>query len=123
MWILIGIVVVAGVVMWLAGRSRGPQTGSPVDDLSDSGLVVGDRTVPWTTVYEVRVVTRRELFKTWFGFEVSCESDGLLSVDGSRGQGERFLGHTHHLRGFDHDALLDALRQRQSGVVCYRSHG
>lgn len=119
MWILVGVVIAAGVLMWLAGRERGPQDASPVDEINEEGLVVSGRLIAWSSLFEVRVITRREFFKTWFGFEVRSEDAGLLSIDGAKGQGERFLSFSHQLAGFDHAAVHEALTLRRSSVVCY----
>ena len=117
--ILVGIVVIAGVLMWLVGREAGPGDARRVDDVDETGLILGDEIVAWSSLYEVRVISRRELLKTWYGFEVRTEDAGLLSIDGSNGRGERFLAGTHQLPGFDHDLVRDALTHRRSGVVCY----
>ena len=119
MWYLVAIVVVAGVLMWVLGRGREPEQGRPVDDVSEAGLHLGDRVVPWGSVFDVRVNTRRSIGRTWFGFDVLTEDAGPLSVDGDGGRGERFLSHSHQLAGFDHEAVQTALTARRSGVVCY----
>lgn len=119
MWVVVLIVVLAGLAMWLTGRNRQVDGFRAVDEIVEDGLVVDGTVVPWASVFDVRVNTRRSFSGTWFGFEVSTEDAGLLSVDGGGGRGERFLSHSHRLPGFDHQLLQDALVARRSGVVCY----
>ena len=119
MWLLVVVVVIAVILIWWANRSDPRAGGLPVEDATDDGLVMDDRTLPWSSVYEVRVLTRRSLSGTWFGFELMSEDAGLVTLDGGRGRGERFLSYAHHLPGFDHDAVREALTSRESGVVCY----
>lgn len=122
-WILAAIVVVAVVLMVLASRNR--STGEPmvaVVAISPDGLRTGEepeRLVSWDDVFEITVVTRRELHRTWFGFELRAEGHGLLAIDGSDGPGEAFLAESHRFAGFDHAGLGEALETRGARVVCF----
>lgn len=123
MIILLGIVIGAVALMLIVGRRPTPEIGQPVADVSSSGLQLdigdGDRLVAWSSIFEVAVLTRRELGRTWFGFELLTETHGSLRIDGSSGPGEAFLAEAHRLPGFDHDALMEALTTRQSRIVCF----
>ncbi len=117
---VVALVIGAGVLMWWTGRGRTPDGARRVVDCDAAGLHLDDTVVPWSSVFDVRVSTRRGLGSTWFGFDVLSEEAGALAVDGGSGRGERFLAETHRLPGFDHRALEAALRQHRSGVVCYQ---
>ena len=139
--VLAVVVVIAVVVIVLVGRDGGggePTTevtavdrhglrltadragGAPATAAADApATAAGGATVPWDDIWEITVVTRREVRRMWFGFEIRAEGHGLLSIDGPAGPGEAFLAESHRFAGFDHEALGQALLQRGSRVVCY----
>ena len=120
MWFVVAIVLITGLILWFVARSTESETeGAPVTNVSGEGLDLGDQLVPWASVYEVRVRTTRSRRATGFGFDVRTEDSGLVHVDGADGLGERFLGETHRLPGFDHDAARRALESGRSDVVCF----
>lgn len=133
--VIAGIAAVAVIAIVAAGRrpSEGDRrTVTAIDDMglhlepapdvegaSDTGPPsVGP--VEWASIFEIAVMTRRELGGTWFGFEVRSETAGLLLVDGKAGPGEAFLAESHRFRGFDHATLAEALGRRRGRAVCYR---
>lgn len=148
-WIVVAIVVVAVVWLILAGRDGRQAVGASVVGVSDLGLHLADadsasggfpeddladdpvagsngqaldrgaNVVPWDSVFEIVVITRRELRTTWFGFEIRTEGHGLVKLDGSRGPGQEFLAECHRFAGFNHDELGAALTRRRSQVICY----
>lgn len=122
-FIVLGIVVLAIALMVLAGRSGESASARSIDAISTHGLHLdgdGDPQVaPWSSVFEITVLTRRELRRTWFGFEIRTEGHGMLLLDGTRGPGEDFLAESHRFAGFNHVELAEALQQRGSRVVCY----
>ncbi|MGI9599153.1 MAG: hypothetical protein ACR2QK_23520 [Acidimicrobiales bacterium] len=145
MWIVVGIVVVAVVLMVLAGRNNEAKSGRTVEAVTAEGLRLvpraGGRPAPsaesaldspqpptdepvdhdvdWSAIFEITVVTRRELRRTWFGFEIRTESHGLVMLDGSRGPGQAFLAESHRFAGFKHIELSEALKRTGSRAVCY----
>lgn len=118
------VVVVAVVVIVVLGRNGDPG-GEPavaVVDVDGDGLRLSGEAAPlvrWDEVWEVVVVTRREVRGTWFGFEVRVEGHGLVTVAGPGGLGERFLAECHRFPGFDHHGLGDALASRRPRLVCF----
>ena len=123
--IVAAIVVVAVVLIVIVGRDARPGAATAVTAVSAEGLRIepgGEpQVVPWSSIFEITVVTRWELRRTWFGFEILTEGNGLLLLDGSRGPGVEFLAESHRLQGFDHRRLGRALTRRGSRVVCYSS--
>jgi hypothetical protein len=123
-WIFVTVVVVAIVLVMVAGRrnTTGVEPTTAVIGIDDDGLLVtGDPTflVPWDDVWEIAVMTRREVRGTWFGFELRVDGYGLLSIDGGNGLGQRFLAETHRFAGFDHTGVGDALTNRRPRFVCF----
>lgn len=121
---IVAVVVVAAVLMARIGRETGPGAGLDVSAVSAEGLHIAgpkmaESTVAWSSVFEISVLTRRELRRTWFGFEIRTESHGLLLLDGSGGPGEAFLAECHRFAGFDHERLAEALTRRGSREICY----
>jgi len=117
------IAVVAIALIVVAGRSSdggGRGGAGRVDAVDDVGLHVGDTVADWASIFEVAVVTRRELGGSWFGFEVRSETAGELVVDGADGLVEPLLAETHRLPGFNHAAVGDVLGRRRGREVCYR---
>lgn len=88
-------------------------------DSDDGGIDVGDELIGWSSLIEVAVVSRREVLRKRFGFELLIEGRGLLLIDGSSPNGEAFLAQTYNLAGFDHPGLIEALRRRHPRTVCY----
>ena len=137
MLVLAAIVVCAAVIMLFANRHNRTSGHLPYGqivalvliDISDLGLrcrtTMGesiddnDELLPWSSIIEVAVVNRKELFRNWFGFELMIEGHGLLVIDGSSSHGQDLLSQAYHLVGFDHAGLLDALRRRHPRTVCY----
>jgi multisubunit Na+/H+ antiporter MnhC subunit len=137
MLVLAAIVVCAAVIMLFANRHNRTSGHLPsgqiatlsLIDISDLGLrcraTMGgsiddnDELLPWSSVIEVVVINRNELFRKWFGFELMIEGHGLLVIDGSSSDGRAFLSQVYHLVGFDHAGLLEALRRRHPRTVCY----
>ncbi len=125
--IVAGIVVVAVVLIVLAGRSSEANSGRDVRAVTATGLELApeqesetdDDVVPWSSIFEITVLTRRELRATWFGFEIRTESHGMVLLDGSRGPGQQFLAESYRFAGFKHGELGEALEQRGARVVCY----
>lgn len=120
--LIVGVVAVAAVLMVRAGRETGPGVGIDVAAVSSDGLRIEtpDRDlVAWSSVFQVTVLTRRELRRTWFGFEIRTESHGLLLLDGPSGLGQAFLAECHRFAGFDHDRLAEALTKRGAREICY----
>ena len=118
-WLVVGVVVVAGVLMALARRSPSPDDLQAVSAVSDQGLQAGDRLVSWASVYRVEILTRKGLTRTWYGFEIRSEEAAGLAVDGDGALGEQFLAHTYHLGGFDHATVTRALTERLPRAVCF----
>jgi hypothetical protein len=131
--LVIGAIVVAAVVlMTVAGRRDREQLGRVVDAVEPGGLVVDGELVEWSAVFEVALLTRKELAKTWFGFEIRTETHGLLTLDGtgdgsgdsarrqdSGGMGQAFLAECHRFPGFDHAGVTEGLTSRSARVVCF----
>lgn len=120
-WILAGIAVIAVLAIIVAGRNAEGADGILVDRIDEAGLWVGDTPVPWSSIFEITVVTRREFGGTWFGFEVRTESAGVVIVERGEGLGEQFLSNSHRFSGFDHVTLATALQRRRGRAVCYRA--
>lgn len=123
MWLLIAIVVVAVILIFIVGRERGERNGTEVVGVEERGLLtaeVGSAIIEWPSVFEVVVVTRRELGGGSYGFEVMTETDGLVSISGQGRLGEAFLAHSHLLPGFDHSTLVGVLNSRRGRAVCFR---
>ncbi len=116
---IVAIVVVAVLLMNLARREQGSDTGLTVDGVSPAGLIIGDGLATWESIFEITIVTRRQMGRTWFGFEARSETHGMLLIDGSTGPGEPFLAESHRFPGFDHNGLGEALTTRNARVVCY----
>lgn len=124
MWIFLAVVVVAVVLVMVAGRrtTSGTEPTVTVIGIDADGLVLaGDPTfvIPWDDVWEIAVITRRAVRGTWFGFELRADGHGLLSIDGGNGLGQRFLTETHRYAGFDHTGVSDALANRRPRLVCF----
>ncbi|MCP4226319.1 MAG: hypothetical protein GY773_23530 [Actinomycetia bacterium] len=119
MWLIAGVVAVAGVLMTLARRSAPPDGATPVSIITELGLVTHEQTVSWESVYHVELITRRGVRHTWFGFRIRAEVGRELMVDGSAPTGEQFLANAYRLAGFDHGAVTEALTLRKPSVVCY----
>ena len=124
MWYVVGIIVVAVVLILVLGGDESPTTVA-ADDVGDDGLLVGDTTIVWSSIFEIVVVTRRRLRGTWFGFEVRSDTagpaGGVVLVGREDGLAERFLANSHRFPGFDHDAVAAALVRKGARSVCYRS--
>ncbi|MEL7155963.1 MAG: hypothetical protein AAFN30_05115, partial [Actinomycetota bacterium] len=93
MLILLALVVAAVAVIVVVGRRNpsGTEPAKVVVDVEGDGLRLIDDdvpVVPWSDVWEVAVVTRREVRGTWFGFEIRVEGHGLLTLAGPGGLGE-----------------------------------
>ena len=139
MWIVVIVVIVAVVLIALAGRQDRSTAGLKIAAVSEHGLHPhrhpdgeqspaegsdsiadqGSAVIPWPSIFEVTVMTRRELGGTWFGFELQSEGNGLLLIDGPGGLGQDFLAQSHRFPGFDHDALTATLERRSGRAVCY----
>ncbi len=123
MWIIAAIVVIAVVLIMVAGRKETSVSAPAVAAISADGLLLEcgaePQLVPWSSIFEITVTTRRELRRTWFGFEILAEGHGLLLLDGSEGPGVDFLAESYRFQGFDHRRLGRALARRGSRVVCY----
>ena len=120
-WILAGIAVVAVLLIVIAGRSAEGADGVMADRLDDAGLWIGETLIEWGSIFEIVVVTRKELGGTWFGFEIRTESAGTVIVGREGGLGEQFLSNSHRFPGFDHASLAAGLRRRRGRSVCYRA--
>jgi hypothetical protein len=119
MWLIVGVVVVSGLAMIVAGRFSSGGDRPLADDIDDRGLVANEQLVPWHAVYRVELVTGRTLRGTWYRFDVRSEDIPELTVEGAGRLGERFLAHSYHLPGFDHVAVTDGLTRRVPLVVCF----
>ena len=122
-WLLIAIVVVAVILIFIVGRERGGRAGTEVVAVEERGLLTGEVSsaiIEWPSVFEVVVITRRELGGVWYGFEVMTETEGLVSVPGEGSLGEAFLAHSHQLPGFDHATVVGVLNRSRGRAVCFR---
>ena len=120
MWVVAGIVVIAVLLLIIAGRRAQPGAAQRVDRVEPEGLYAGDSVASWESVFEIAVVTRRALRGVWFGFEIVSETDGALLIDGATDLGQQFLAETYRFSGFDHGALRDILEQPSGRAVCYK---
>ncbi len=116
---IVAIVLAAVALMVLVGREQDSETGPSVTAVVGEGLLMGDGLIPWSSIFEITLLTRRELGRTWFGFEIQSETHGLVLLDGSAGPGESFLAECHRFPGFDHAGLTEALSARSPRLVCY----
>lgn len=119
-WVVAGIVVVAVLLLIVAGRRSQPGAPKPVDAIGPEGLSVSDSVSSWESVFEVVVITRRAVRGNWFGFEILSETGGALVVDGKTDLGRQFLAETYRFHGFDHHALKATLESSNGRAVCYK---